>query len=75
MPYNGILPLDYSFNKNPIYFYISEKDSDDDGVQDQYDYDPYDSNIQSRDDVKAPGFEAILAIAGLLTMTYFLRRR
>ena len=29
------------FCGSPLYFYVSEKDSDDDGVPDQYDYDPY----------------------------------
>ena len=76
MPYSsGFPPLDYSYNKKPIYFYVSEKDSDGDGVTDKYDYDPYDPNIQSRSDVKAPAFEAIFAIVGLLAVAYLLRRR
>ena len=76
MPYSsGFPPLDYSYNKKPIYFYVSEKDTDNDGVPDKYDYDPYDPNIQSRGDVKAPAFEAIFAIAGLLAVAYLLRRR
>jgi hypothetical protein len=59
----------------PLYFYVSEKDTDNDGVPDKYDYDPYDPNIQSRGDAKAPAFEAIFAITGLLAVAYLLRRR
>ena len=76
MPYSsGFPPLDYSYNKSPIYFYVSEKDSDGDGVPDQYDYDSYDPNVQSRSDIKTPAFEAIFAIVGLLAVAYLLRRR
>jgi len=50
-------------------------DSDGDGVPDQYDYDPYDPNVQTKSDTKTPGFEAIFVIAGLLAVTYLLRRR
>ena len=50
-------------------------DSDGDGVPDQYDYDPYDPDIQSKSDVKAPAFEAIFGIAGLLAVAYLLRRK
>ncbi|MHC1567327.1 MAG: PGF-CTERM sorting domain-containing protein [Candidatus Syntropharchaeia archaeon] len=56
-------------------FYVSEKDSDGDGVPDQYDYDPYDPDVQSRSDTKVPRFEAIFAILGLLAVVYLLRRR
>jgi PGF-CTERM protein len=56
-------------------FYASEKDSDGDGVPDQYDYAPYDPNMQSRNDIRTPGFEAVFAIAGLLAVAYLLRRR
>ena len=56
-------------------FYVSEKDTDDDGVPDHYDYDPYDPDIQAKSDIETPGFEAIFAIVGLLTITYLLRRR
>jgi len=59
----------------PLYFYVSEKDSDGDGVPDQYDYNPYDPDIQSGSDVKVPAFEAIFAIAGLLAVAYLLLRR
>ena len=52
-----------------------EKDSDDDGVPDEYDYAPYDPKVQTKGDVKSPGFGAIFAIAGLLTVFYLLRRR
>ena len=52
-----------------------EKDSDSDGVPDEYDYAPYDPNVQTKSDVKSPGFGAIFAIAGLLTVVYLLRRR
>lgn len=58
-------------------------DSDGDGVPDKYDYAPYDPNIQTKSDIlpeatptpKPPGFDVILAIIGLLTITYLLRRR
>ncbi|RKY45969.1 MAG: hypothetical protein DRP91_09465 [Candidatus Neomarinimicrobiota bacterium] len=58
-------------------------DSDGDGVPDQYDYAPYDPNVQTESDIipeatptpKPPGFDVILAISGLLTIAYFLRRR
>lgn len=50
-------------------------DSDGDGVPDNYDYAPYDPNIQSRSDTKAPAFEAVVVIAGLLTVAYLFRRR
>ena len=58
-------------------------DSDGDGVPDEYDYDPYDSNVQTESDIipeatptpKLPGFDVILAISGLLTIAYFLRRK
>jgi len=52
-----------------------EKDSDGDGVPDEYDYAPYDPKVQTKGDVKSPGFGAIFAIAGLLTVVYLLRRR
>ncbi|MCK4733572.1 MAG: hypothetical protein KAT65_14055 [Methanophagales archaeon] len=58
-------------------------DSDRDGVPDKYDYAPYDPNVQTKSDIipettptpKPPGFDVILAITGLLTITYLLRRR
>jgi len=50
-------------------------DSDDDGVPDKYDYNPYNPDIQSRRDIKTPGFEAVFAIAGLLAVSYLLRKR
>jgi len=59
----------------PLYFYVSEKDTDSDGVLDQYDYDPYDPNVQTKSDIETPGFGAIFAIAGLLAVAYLLRRR
>ena len=52
-----------------------EKDSDGDGVPDEYDYAPYDPEVQTKSDVKTPGFGAIFAIAGLLAVFYLLRRR
>lgn len=52
-----------------------EKDSDSDGVPDKYDYAPHDPNVQTKSDVKSPGFGAIFAIAGLLAVAYLLRRR
>ena len=50
-------------------------DSDGDGVPDEYDYAPHDPKVQTKDDVKAPGFEAVVAIAGLMAVAYLLRRR
>jgi len=52
-----------------------EKDSDGDGVPDEYDYAPYDPKVQTKGDVKSPGFGAIFALAELLTVVYLLRRR
>lgn len=57
-------------------------DSDSDGVPDEYDYAPYDPNIQTKSDIipgatptpKLPGFDVIFAISGLLTIAYLLRR-
>jgi len=71
------LPIENApgFFGSPLYFHVSEKDSDGDGVPDQYDYDSYDPNIQSRSDIKTPAFEAIFAIVGLLAVAYLLRRR
>ena len=51
-----------------------EKDSDGDGVPDEYDYAPYDPNVQTKSDVKTPGFGAIFAIAGVLIVFYLIRR-
>jgi len=50
-------------------------DSDGDGVPDEYDYAPHDPKVQTKDDVKAPAFEAVFAIAGLFAVAYLLRRR
>jgi len=71
------LPIENApgFFGSPLYFHVSEKDSDGDGVPDQYDYDSYNPNIQSRSDIKTPAFEAIFAIVGLLAVAYLLRRR
>jgi len=55
--------------------HITPLDSDGDGVPDQYDYDPYNPNIQTKSDIETPGFEAVFVIAGLLAVTYLLRRR
>ena len=51
------------------------KDSDGDGVPDDYDYAPNDPNVQSQADVKTPGFDAIFAICSLLAIAVGLRRR
>jgi PGF-CTERM protein len=53
----------------------AQQDSDGDGVPDEYDYAPYDPEVQTKSDVKTPGFGAIFAIAGLLAVVYLLRRR
>lgn len=50
-------------------------DSDKDGVPDQYDYAPYDPNVQSRRDIKTPAFEAIFGIVGVLIAARLLRRK
>lgn len=71
------LPIENApgFFGSPLYFHVSEKDSDGDGVPDQYDYDPYDPNVQTKSDIETPGFEAIFAIVGLVTIAYLLRKR
>lgn len=50
-------------------------DSDNDGVPDKYDYAPYDPKVQTKSDIKTPGFEVMFAITGLLVVTYLLKRR
>jgi hypothetical protein len=52
-----------------------EKDSDGDGVPDKYDYAPNDPNVQTKEDVKTPGFGAIFAIGSLLAVAYLVLRR
>ena len=52
-----------------------EKDSDSDGVPDEYDYAPNDPNVQTKEDMKTPEFGAILAIGGLLAVAYLVVRR
>jgi len=53
----------------------AEKDSDGDGVPDEYDYAPNDPNVQTKEDVKIPGFGAIFAIVSLLALAYLVLRR
>jgi len=53
----------------------AEKDSDGDGVPDEYDYAPYDPNVQTKEDVKTPGFGAIIAVGSLLAVAYLVMRR
>lgn len=52
-----------------------EIDSDGDGVPDKYDYAPYDPNVQTKEDIKTPGFRAIFAIVSVLAVAFGLRRR
>lgn len=52
-----------------------EIDSDGDGVPDKYDYAPYDPNVQTKEDIKTPGFGAIFAIVSVLAVAFGLRRR
>ena len=53
----------------------AEKDSDGDGVPDEYDYAPYDPNVQTKEDVKTPGFGTIIAVGSLLAVAYLVMRR
>ena len=52
-----------------------EKDSDGDGVPDEHDYATNDPNVQTKEDIKTPGFGAILAIGSLLAVVYLVLRR
>jgi hypothetical protein len=52
-----------------------EEDSDGDGVPDEYDYAPHDSNVQTKSDAKTQGFGAIFAMGNLLAVAYLIRRR
>lgn len=49
-------------------------DSDGDGVLDEHDYAPWDPQVQTKSDIRTPGFEVLFAIAGLLAVTYLLRK-
>lgn len=51
------------------------KDSDDDGVPDEYDYAPLDAKVQTKTDIKSPGFEVMFAILGLFVVVYIFRNR
>ncbi|MCD6257849.1 hypothetical protein J7J45_07315 [Candidatus Aerophobetes bacterium] len=53
----------------------AEKDSDGDGVPDEYDYAPYDPNVQTKEDIKTPGFGTAFAIGSLLAVAYLVLRR
>ena len=53
----------------------AQEDSDGDGVSDKYDYAPSDPNVQSKSDLKTPGFEVLFAIVGLLSAMCMLRRK
>ena len=50
-------------------------DSDRDCIPDDYDYAPKDPNVQTKEDVKTPGFGAILAIVCAVVVGYFAIRR
>ena len=66
-----------------------EKDSDDDGIPDKYDYAPNDPKVQTKEDVMrketptatltptstVPGFEVVFAIGSLLAVAYLALRR
>ncbi len=52
-----------------------EKDSDGDGVPDEYDYAPNDPKVQTKEDVKTPGFGAVFTIGSVLAVAFGLRRR
>ena len=53
----------------------AEKDSDGDGVPDEYDYAPYDQNVQTKEDIKTPGVGTAFAIGSLLAVAYLVLRR
>ncbi|MHC1635111.1 MAG: hypothetical protein ACXQTS_00600 [Candidatus Methanospirareceae archaeon] len=72
------IPLDpfYKALWKDTYFYVSEKkDSDGDGVPDQYDYDPYDPKVQTKSDIKMIGLGLMSIIANLLMVLYLIFRR
>lgn len=50
-------------------------DSDGDGVPDEYDYAPNDPNVQTKEDIKTPGFGTTFAIGSLLAVAYLVLRR
>ena len=51
-----------------------EKDSDDDGVPDEFDYAPNDPDVQTKDDVTTSGVGAIFVICSLL-VGYFVKKK
>jgi len=52
-----------------------ELDSDGDGVPDRNDYAPNDPAVQTKGDIKTPGFGVILAIGSLIAVAYLVLRR
>jgi hypothetical protein len=44
-------------------------------VPDGYDYAPKDSHVQTKEDVKTPGFSAIFAIGSVLAVAFGVRRK
>jgi hypothetical protein len=65
-----------TLSSNDYYWCIDNSvDSDGNGVPDGYNHTPKDSHVQTKEDVKTPGFSAIFAIGSVLAVAFGVRRK